>query len=44
MTEPTQRAVTAGRLELGTWQGLFRWEHRQRPHERNLTVTVYGEA
>jgi secondary thiamine-phosphate synthase enzyme len=34
--------VRAGRLALGTWQGLFLWEHRYRPHRRNLTLTVTG--
>ena len=28
---------------LGTWQGLFLWEHRSMPHERKLTITVFGE-
>jgi secondary thiamine-phosphate synthase enzyme len=32
--------VTRGRLALGTWQGVFLWEHRYRPHRRRLTVTV----
>lgn len=32
--------VEHGRLELGTWQGLFLWEHRTRPHVRRLTVSV----
>jgi secondary thiamine-phosphate synthase enzyme len=30
-------------LLLGTWQGIFLWEHRTHPHNRTLTVTVYGE-
>ncbi|MFZ9037549.1 MAG: secondary thiamine-phosphate synthase enzyme YjbQ [Gammaproteobacteria bacterium] len=34
--------VRAGRLALGTWQGLFLWEHRYSPHRRNITVTVNG--
>jgi secondary thiamine-phosphate synthase enzyme len=34
--------ITNGALALGTWQGLFLWEHRQRPHQRHLTVTVVG--
>ena len=34
---------TDGRPLLGTWQGLFLWEHRSRPHQRKLTVTVVGE-
>lgn len=32
--------VSGGRLELGTWQGLFLWEHRLAPHQRRVTVTV----
>ena len=32
--------VDAGRLLLGTWQGIFVWEHRTRPHERRVIVTV----
>ncbi len=31
-----------GRLDLGTWQGLFLWEHRVRPHRRSVCVTVLG--
>ncbi len=33
----------AGRLLLGTWQGIFLWEHRASPHRRRLVVTVMGE-
>lgn len=32
-----------GRLQLGTWQGLFLWEHRTAPHTRNVLVTLLGE-
>ena len=32
-----------GRLALGTWQGCFLWEHRSRPHQRTLRVTIVGE-
>jgi secondary thiamine-phosphate synthase enzyme len=35
--------VTAGRLALGVWQGLYLWEHRARPHTRRLVVHVAGE-
>ncbi len=35
--------VRDGRLDLGTWQGIYLWEHRARPHRRRLTITVYGE-
>ncbi len=34
--------ITAGRLALGTWQGLYLWEHRSRPHSRTLVVHVAG--
>lgn len=32
-----------GRLLLGTWQGVFLWEHRQSPHIRRIVVTITGE-
>ncbi|HTT58352.1 MAG TPA: secondary thiamine-phosphate synthase enzyme YjbQ [Opitutaceae bacterium] len=32
-----------GRLLLGTWQGVFLWEHRRAPHTRTVAVTVMGE-
>ncbi len=32
--------VTAGRCALGTWQGLYLYEHRTHPHRRQVTVTV----
>lgn len=35
--------VTGGRLALGTWQGVYLWEHRARPHERAVVVTVLGQ-
>lgn len=35
--------VTGGRLALGTWQGVYLYEHRTAPHRRRLTVTVLGE-
>jgi len=33
----------SGRLQLGTWQGLFLWEHRSAPHSRKLALTYVGE-
>jgi secondary thiamine-phosphate synthase enzyme len=36
--------VGGGRLLLGTWQGVYLWEHRHRPHRRQITITVMGEA
>jgi secondary thiamine-phosphate synthase enzyme len=35
--------IDARRLVLGTWQGLYVWEHRTSPHRRRITVTVIGE-
>ncbi len=35
--------VTHGQCSLGTWQGVYLWEHRQQGHHREITVTVYGE-
>lgn len=32
-----------GRLLLGTWQGVFLWEHRAGAHRRSVTITVMGE-
>ena len=35
--------VIGGKLALGTWQGIYLWEHRTAPHRRHITVTVIGE-
>jgi secondary thiamine-phosphate synthase enzyme len=35
--------VIDGQLQLGTWQGLFLFEHRRQPHRRQIIVTVVGE-
>jgi secondary thiamine-phosphate synthase enzyme len=35
--------VTDGRLQLGTWQGIFLLEHRASPHCRALILTLIGE-
>ncbi len=34
--------VSDGHLALGTWQGAFLYEHRHRPHQRRITVTLVG--
>jgi len=34
--------VHGGRLALGTWQGLYLWEHRTDAHQRKVQVTVIG--
>lgn len=35
--------IANGKLALGTWQGLYLWEHRTSPHRRQISVTVIGE-
>ena len=34
--------VGGGRMLLGTWQGIYLWEHRTLPHRRRVVVTVLG--
>ena len=36
--------VTGRRLQLGTWQGIYLYEHRTAPHSRSAIVTVTGDA
>ncbi|PRQ04094.1 hypothetical protein ENSA5_11420 [Enhygromyxa salina] len=44
----TQTAITMpvarGKLPLGTWQGIYLWEHRLAAHGRRVTITVQGET
>jgi len=35
--------VSAGRLALGTWQGIYLFEHRHRAHEREIALHLIGE-
>jgi secondary thiamine-phosphate synthase enzyme len=35
--------VASGKLMLGTWQGIYLFEHRRRPHARSIVVHVVGE-
>lgn len=35
--------VDGGKLALGTWQGLYVWEHRRAPHNRKLALHFIGE-
>ncbi|OQX32448.1 MAG: secondary thiamine-phosphate synthase, partial [Candidatus Sedimenticola endophacoides] len=35
--------VHGGRAALGTWQGVYLWEHRTHAHHRRVVVTVQGE-
>jgi secondary thiamine-phosphate synthase enzyme len=35
--------LSDGRLQLGTWQGIFLLEHRASPHHRSIVLTLIGE-
>jgi secondary thiamine-phosphate synthase enzyme len=35
--------VAGSQMQLGTWQGIFLFEHRQAAHRRNIVVTVVGQ-
>lgn len=35
--------VSDGRMALGTWQGIYLFEHRRRPHEREIAVHFIGD-
>ena len=35
--------IVDGRVQLGTWQGIFLFEHRRSPHRRKVLVTLVGE-
>jgi secondary thiamine-phosphate synthase enzyme len=35
--------VMDGKMQLGTWQGVFLFEHRRASHRRNVLVTIMGE-
>jgi len=35
--------VSGTRMQLGTWQGVYVYEHRRAPHERQLSLHVFGE-
>ncbi|MEX0269968.1 secondary thiamine-phosphate synthase enzyme YjbQ [Leptolyngbyaceae cyanobacterium UHCC 1019] len=39
-----QIPVANGRLQLGVWQGIYLWEHRQRGSSRELVVHIMGES
>jgi secondary thiamine-phosphate synthase enzyme len=36
--------IADGRLQLGTWQGIFLFEHRRSPHLRRVIITVIGNS
>jgi secondary thiamine-phosphate synthase enzyme len=35
--------VIEGKMQLGTWQGIFLFEHRRTPHRRRICLTIMGE-
>ena len=35
--------IAEGRMQLGTWQGIFLFEHRRASHHRKLFITIIGE-
>jgi len=35
--------VVDGKMQLGTWQGIFLFEHRCAPHRRKIFITIIGE-
>jgi len=34
--------ITDAKLALGTWQGIYIWEHRLKPYTRRVTITIQG--
>jgi thiamine phosphate synthase YjbQ (UPF0047 family) len=35
--------IADGKMQLGTWQGIFLFEHRRGPHRRTVALTIIGE-
>jgi secondary thiamine-phosphate synthase enzyme len=35
--------IVDGKMQLGTWQGIFLFEHRRDPHRRRIALTIIGE-
>ena len=35
--------IADGKMQLGTWQGIFLFEHRRAPHRRKILITLMGE-
>ncbi len=36
--------IADGRMQLGTWQGIFLFEHRRAPHQREIALSIIGAA
>lgn len=35
--------ISQGRCDLGTWQGIYLWEHRTHGYQRSVSITVLGD-
>ena len=35
--------IANGKMRLGTWQGIFLFEHRRAPHRRKIWITIMGQ-
>jgi len=35
--------IASGRMVLGTWQGIYLFEHRRAPHQREIVLHLFGE-
>lgn len=35
--------IANGKMQLGTWQGIFLFEHRRDPHRRKISITIMGK-
>ncbi|MFI5309383.1 MAG: secondary thiamine-phosphate synthase enzyme YjbQ [Polyangiales bacterium] len=35
--------IAGTRCDLGTWQGVYLWEHRHAPHSRRITISIVGQ-
>ncbi|HEV3393607.1 MAG TPA: YjbQ family protein [Chthoniobacterales bacterium] len=35
--------IVSGKMQLGTWQGIFLFEHRRSPHRRRVRLAIIGE-
>ena len=35
--------IVDGKMQLGSWQGIFLFEHRREPHRRKISVTIIGD-
>jgi secondary thiamine-phosphate synthase enzyme len=44
LTRTSERVpIVDGKMQLGTWQGIFLFEHRRSAHRRHVLLTIIGE-